>query len=50
VGYDRPLFRPSDFSVWRDALAKVQWPYPDRYEKLLALLELEPDLFVYLSY
>jgi hypothetical protein len=45
-----PYYRPSDFAVWRDAIASREWPNPGRFEYLVDLLETNPDLWVYFSY
>jgi hypothetical protein len=47
---DVPLFRPSDFSVWRAYVASREWPNAQRYHHLLDLLERDPALWMRFSY
>lgn len=49
-GDDWQYIRPADFTAWREAIAKVEWPNPGRFEGLLDILEREPDYWIYLSY
>lgn len=45
---DHDLYvRPADFTVWRKALSEAKWPKPDRFGKLLDLLEAGPDYRIY---
>lgn len=44
-------FRPADFDAWRTAAAAHKdWPNPGRFERLIDLLEKNPDCWVYLSW
>lgn len=45
-----PYYRPTDFTAWRQAISSREWPNPGRYEKLMDLLEANPDFYIYLSY
>ena len=45
-----PYYRPTDFAAWRAAIASRQWPNPGRYEKLMDLLEANPEFQIYLSW
>jgi hypothetical protein len=46
--FDSPL-RPSNFPVWREAIAQILWPNPGRYEALMDLLQGDPTLWLYFS-
>lgn len=49
-GSDNDFMRPTDFKVWREAVAKVQWPNPGRIEHLLDILEADPSYYIYVSW
>lgn len=42
--------RPADFAVWRAKLAEREWPSPERLERLVDVLEREPDYWLYFSW
>lgn len=42
--------RPADFRAWRNAIAKVEWANPGRYDGMLDILERDSDYWIYLSY
>lgn len=44
------VFRPADFKIWREAIAKVDWPNPGRFEGLMDLLEKNPKYGIYFSW
>lgn len=43
-------FRPVDFPAWRERVSGREWPNPGRFERLLDLLEANPDWWVYYSF
>ena len=49
-GSDNDFMRPTDFKVWREAVAKKVWPNPGRIERLLNLLEADTGYFIYVSW
>lgn len=45
------FYRPTDFAIWRKAIAAGNWDNgPDRYLALVDLLENNPECWIYLSY
>lgn len=47
LGSEDPEYRPGDFAAWRAAIASREWPNPGRFEKMMDLLEQNPDYWLY---
>jgi hypothetical protein len=45
-----PVFRPSDFARWREAIASREWPNPGRFEHMMDLLERDADYWIFLGW
>lgn len=44
------LYRPSDFAAWRREIAARDWPNPGRFERMVDLLEQDPDYWIYFGW
>ena len=47
---DENYIHPADFSAWRSAVAAIKWDNEGRFEKLLNILESNPNYWIYVSY
>ncbi len=44
------VYRPADFGAWKAAAQSRTWPNPGRFERLIELLEQNPDCWIRISY
>lgn len=42
--------RPMVIEAWRELVASREWPNPGRFERLLDLIEQDPELHIFFSY
>jgi hypothetical protein len=47
---DDELKRPTDIPACRAAIAARSWPNPGRFERMMDLLEADPDLWIYFGW
>lgn len=44
------MYRPADMALWRSVIAAREWPNPGRFERMVDILEANPDYWIYMGW